>query len=249
MAGIEKCVVRGLVLRAVDTKEADIILTVLTAELGRISVSAKGARSRKSRIAAACQTLVWSEFTLTRKGQWYYINEASTLALFDGVRTDFEKLALCSWFAQLTEALTEEGGESGEALSLLLNALYALSELDKPREVVAAAYPWRLMALSGFAPLLDGCCVCGQEPEKPVLNVNEGVVHCAEHKVDGINMPLGANALEALRYIVHGPVKRLYNFTLELSDLRLLTRAGEAFIMAQLERSFSTLDFYKSLHN
>ncbi len=248
MAGGDKCVVRGLVLRAVETKESDLILTVLTEELGRISVSAKGARSRRSRIAAACQTLVWSEFTLTKKGGWYYVNEASTLSLFDGVRGDFEKLSLCAWFAQLTEALTEEGEESGEALSLLLNALYALSELDKPRELVAAAFPWRLMAISGFAPLLDGCCVCGEEPQKPVVNVNEGVVHCAEHKVEGINMPLGAAALEALRYIVHGPAKRLYNFSLEPGDLRLLTRAAEAFVMAQLERSFSTLDFYKSLN-
>ena len=41
--------------------------------------------------------------------------------------------------------------------------------------------------------------------------------------------------------------KRLYSFTLEKSALQTLDHAGEAFIAAQLERSFRTLDYYKSL--
>ena len=45
----ERSVVRGIVLRAVDTKESDKILTVLTAD-GKLPVVAKGARSRKSRV-------------------------------------------------------------------------------------------------------------------------------------------------------------------------------------------------------
>ena len=48
-----KTVVGGLVLRVTDTKESDKILTVLTAELGRISVIARGARQKNSRLAAA----------------------------------------------------------------------------------------------------------------------------------------------------------------------------------------------------
>ena len=39
----DKLVTRGLVLRATETKEADYILTVLTAEHGRLAVIARGA--------------------------------------------------------------------------------------------------------------------------------------------------------------------------------------------------------------
>ena len=41
--------------------------------------------------------------------------------------------------------------------------------------------------------------------------------------------------------------KRLYSFTLEEGALAALDHAGEAFITTQLERSFRTLDYYKSL--
>ena len=40
----ERTVVKGIVLRSVDTKESDKILTVLTGELGKLPVVAKGAR-------------------------------------------------------------------------------------------------------------------------------------------------------------------------------------------------------------
>ena len=63
----ERTVVKGIVLRGVDTKESDRILTVLTAELGKVAVVAKGARSRRSRITAATQLLVYSDMVLSER--------------------------------------------------------------------------------------------------------------------------------------------------------------------------------------
>ena len=132
----DKLVTRGLVLRATETKEADYILTVLTAEHGRLAVIARGARRRTSKLAAACQHLAFSELVLYRRGSWYYLDEASTIALFDGLRADLEKLSLASYFAEMAEAVTSEDLPSGEVLSLLLNSLYALIRCnpDQARE-------------------------------------------------------------------------------------------------------------------
>ena len=148
----DKLVTRGLVLRATETKEADYILTVLTAEHGRLAVIARGARRRSSKLAAACQHLAFSELVLYRRGSWHYLDEASTIALFDGLRADLEKLSLASYFAEMAEAVTSEDLPSGEVLSLLLNSLYALDTLDRPNELVRAAFELRLLALSGYEP-------------------------------------------------------------------------------------------------
>ena len=48
MAG-ERTVVKGIVLRANDSKESDKILTVLTLEMGKITVIAKGRESHSGR--------------------------------------------------------------------------------------------------------------------------------------------------------------------------------------------------------
>lgn len=242
----ERIVTTGLVLRQTATKESDLILTVLTPG-GRLSVIAKGARSKRSKYTAACQLLAYSEMTLSPKGEWYYLTEANTVALFDGVRRHIVLLALASYFAELTEAVCTDEAAS-ELLPLLLNALYALGELGKPPLLVKASFTWRLMAVCGLAPLTDGCAVCGVPvPDKPVLDVVHGVVHCAACKTDGLNMPLTSASLQALRHILDCEGKKLYSFTLEENGLKLLDRAAEAFVSAQLERSFRTLDYYKGI--
>ena len=244
-----KMVVRGIVLRQTETKETDKILTVLTPHLGRIPVIARGARRKNSRLAAASQLLAYSELTLFQKGNWYFLDEASTLELFDGVRRDLIMLSLASYFAELTESVTEEGQDASEIVPLLLNALYALGTLHKDPQLVKTAYELRLLSLSGFEPLCDACAVCGRpEPEKPMLDVMRGVVHCSACKEKGgLSLPLTRGALAALRHILNCPPKRLYSFTIPMQELALLAHASEAFVAAQLERSFRTLDYYKTV--
>ena len=55
---------RGLVLREVRYKEADKILTVLTQHEGKITVRARGALRKGSRITAATQLLTYSDMTI-----------------------------------------------------------------------------------------------------------------------------------------------------------------------------------------
>lgn len=244
-----KIVTSGLVLRETETKETDKILTVLTPDLGKISLIARGARRRNSPLAAGCQLLAYSELTIYQRGAWRYVSEASTIELFDGVRQDFELLSLASYFAELTESVSGEEQPVPEILSLLLNALYALSTLKKDPLLVKPVFELRLMALSGFEPLADGCAVCGKtEPERPMLDVVQGVVHCAGCKQPGgLSLPLTRGSLAALRHALYGDGKRLYSFTLDKNALRQLDHAAEAFVAAQLERSFRTLDYYKTI--
>ena len=246
----EKFVTRGIVLRETQTKEADKILTVLTAERGRLSVVARGARRKNSRIAAASELLAYSEMVLYERGGWMMLDEASTLALWEGVRADVELLSLGSYFAEMTEAVTGEGESADAILSLLLNSLYALNKLDKPRAQVKAAFELRLLALAGYEPLVSDCAVCGTEaPEAPLFDVNEGVVVCSACAGAAARslLPLDPGALAAMRHVVRAEPKRMLSFSLRGDTLERFSAACEAFARAQLDRGFRTLDFYKSL--
>ena len=68
MAATPYTVTKGAVLRETETKEADKILTLLTPDLGKIPVIARGVRRKSCRFAAAAQPLAYSEWTLYRKG-------------------------------------------------------------------------------------------------------------------------------------------------------------------------------------
>ena len=250
MAGTPYIVLRGIVLRETETKEADKILTLLTAERGKLSVIARGARRKSCKYTACAQPLVWSEWTLYQKGDWYYANEGFTVELFKGLRDDLDAMALGFYFAELTEAVSSEETPAPELTRHLLNGLYALSALHKPPALVKPAFELKLLALAGYEPLVDACAYCGSpDPEQPLLDVVQGVLRCRKCGAGegGLAMPLCESSLAALRHIVYGDPKRLYSFTLGKDALRRLSGAAEAFAAAQLERGFKTLDFYKSL--
>ena len=122
---------QGLVLREVNYKESDKILTVLTAEGGRRTVKARGCRRKGSPLAASAQLLVYSDMTLFEYRDHFTLNEAESLQQFWHMKSDVVKLSLASYFAEVMEAVAVEGRPDPAALSLILNALYALDRLNK----------------------------------------------------------------------------------------------------------------------
>ena len=168
----------GVILRAVDYKETDRILTVLTDQNGLMTVKAQGCRRKNSPLAAPTQLLVYSHMTLFEYRDYYSLKEATVQEQFLGVREDLSKLSLASYFAEVAQCVGVEGESNPELLSLVLNSLYALDKLNKPLELIRAALDFKCMAIAGYAPLLDACAVCGvPEPEEPRLNLQEGVLH------------------------------------------------------------------------
>ena len=245
------CTTKALVLRGVDYKESDRILTLLTEDMGKVTASARGCRKKNSALAAGCQLLCWTEFVLFQyQGRWT-VKECSALREFRGMRTDLEKFALGCYFAEVAELLSVEELPSPELLSLVLNSLHALDRMSCPPALVKAAFEWKAMCLAGYEPLLDACAICGQEePADARFHLREGVLHCAacrDQVGDGISLPLSPDCLAALRHITYGDPKRLFSFRLSPGGLEQLSGAAEAYLLTQLERGFRTLDFYKEL--
>ena len=59
--------------------------------------------------------LAYSELTIYEKGQWFMLDEAETLELFTGLRTDFVALSLASYLADLTDATAQAEDTSRSA--------------------------------------------------------------------------------------------------------------------------------------
>ena len=240
---------QALVLRQTDYRESDRLLTVLTREHGRMTLQARGVRGRASRLRSGCQLLCYSEFTVFENRGFYTIDEAVPLQMFVALRTDLELLSLASYFAQVAEVLAQEDSPNPELLSLTLNAMYALSKLRRPQALVKAAFELCCACLAGYEPSLEGCVLCGN-PEPEQFNLRHGVLQCTacqRDDLDGVRLPVRPGVLAAMRHLTYGDPAKRFSFRLEEQSLAELSSITEAYLMSQLERSFSALDFYKSL--
>ena len=240
---------KGLVLRVSDYNDRDALLTLLTPEHGKITVKARGLRRKNSPLTAPCQLLALGEFTLFEYRDSYSINEAHSIELFQGLRKDIVKLSLGTYFAQVAELLSMEDMPNSELLSLVLNCLFALSSLSDSENKVKAVFELRCACLSGYTPDLYACHECGQQDANR-FDVSNGTLSCAtcrQSESAGIRMPLTPSVLGAMRYIISCDPKRLLSFDASENTLLQLSQITELYLTTQLERGFSTLDFYKSL--
>lgn len=241
--------IQAVVLRVTDYNERDALLTLLTRQHGKITAKARGLRRKNSPLTAPCQLLAYGEFTLFEYRGQYTINEAQSIELFTPLRRDLTKLSLGTYFAQATEVLSQEDYPSPELQSLLLNCLFALSKLNLPEPQIKAVFELRAACLSGYTPDLFGCHICGnQSPER--FDLSAGQLECGGcrgSQSDGIRMPVTSAILEAMRYICLCDPKKIFSFQIGEKALEQMSALTEAYLTTQLERGFSSLDFYKSL--
>lgn len=241
--------IQGLVLRVTDYNDRDALLTLLTKKHGKLTVKARGLRRKNSPLTAPCQLLAFGEFTLFENRGYYTVNEAHSIELFQNLRRDLLKLSLGTYFAQAAEVISQEDMPNPELLSLVLNCLFALSKLEEPPEKVKAVFELRAACIAGYEPDLSGCHACGESYAQR-FDVSAGCLECAAHRSgesDGLRLPVSPGTLDAMRYLALCDPKRLFGFQAGEQTLEQLAQVTEVYLTTQLERGFSTLDFYKSL--
>lgn len=241
--------IKGLIVRVTNYNDHDALLTVITHSHGKLTVKARGLRRKNSPLTAPCQLLAYSEFVLFEYKGHYTINEAKTIELFHDLRKDLQKLSLATYFAQVSEVISQEDQPSPELLSLALNSMFALSKLQVPELLIKAVFELRIACIAGYTPDLMGCSYCGNATPD-LFNASYGHLQCAACNRDfgdGIRMPVSAGVLDAMRYICSCDAKQLFVFSVGPATLKNLSQVTETYLALQLEQGFSALDFYKSI--
>ena len=238
---------RGLVLREAKYKESDKILTILTAEEGKITAKARGVARTRSKLSAATQLYGYSEFTLFgNRGMWT-VNEAESIEAFRPLREDIKRLALAGYICELLEAVSDEDCPEPEMLQLGLNSLYALANKLATRDVVKAVFELRLMCIAGYRPELEACAACGREDmDEGVLVPEHGALYCGECRRGG-GLKVDRAVLSAMRYIISAEPKKIFAFELDGAAEERLASVCEAYALFELDRPFRSLDYYKNL--
>jgi len=242
-------VVQGLIIREVEYKDSDKLLTVLTKSDGKITVLARGARRKNSKFSASTQILTYSELSLFENKDRYTLNDANVIEMFAGLRRDIEKMSLAMYFAQLLDVVGDEDVACPSLLTLGLNGIYALSNLNIEIDLVKAAFELKLMSIMGYEPQVSTCYSCGIKPQNPVFNVSLGSIMCNECRQDkkGLKIVADKSVIDAMNYVLLCDAKKLFNFRLKEKSLKLFCEICETYLITQLEVSLYTLDFYKSL--
>ncbi|MBQ8320777.1 MAG: DNA repair protein RecO [Clostridia bacterium] len=252
--------VRGLVIRTVDIKETDRLVTIFTEERGAISALARGARSLKSRKLAATMQFCYGNYVLYQQGDKLWVKEAELIESFFDIRQTIEGLALANYIAEILSDVTVEEAER-DLLRLSLNTLYAIAKGRYSLDKIKAVFEIRTASIIGFMPDVIFCHKCHGKDGDFFFDIMGGVIECRECRDKAIlerELPsdpheskiitiLSPGAKDALGYAIYSPLEKVFSFNLSDEDMRLFSRAAEEYLLNQLGHSYKTLDFYREV--
>ena len=247
-----KFITNGLIIKEQNIGEKDKLVTALTESHGIVKGFAHGAKDIKNQKCAATGLLCYSRLTLHKSKDSYIIGDARAVKIFSGLRSSIEAMYLGQYFCELAAAICPKEQEASAHLSLILNALYLLSEQKRQPLVVKACVELRLMCLAGYMPDIMMCRECG-EYEKDVMCFlpRTGQFVCLEcyEKDESADAKINLNrsVVTAMRHCCYADTDKLFNFTLPENDLKLLNFCSEEYIRFILERNFKTLQFLKNI--
>jgi len=156
----------AIVLRAVAYEERHRVVTALTEQHGRITALARNAIQSR-RFGGCLDLFTASEWRWAERpgAELMRLEGTEFRRAFDGIRKDFDRLTLASWFSELMLRLAPERTPAPELFRLHANALHGLDEFAAPwsAELTARAasiYLGKLMQLFGTQPRLHECMGC-----------------------------------------------------------------------------------------
>lgn len=238
----------GVVIKEQNIGEADRLITVLTADHGLIRAFVRRGKSMKSNLLSGTQLLSYSDFIFYQGRNSYNVTSATSKNIFFDLRNDIESMSLAFYLAELFGEMAPEGADSEPLLRLLLNSLYLLSEHKRDLRIIKSVAELRGLADTGYMPNLVACQECG-EYETPLMyfNPKDAILLCQDHGEGKGGIPLSISAVTAMRYIIYSDAKKIFDFTLTEEAMKELNKATETYALVQTGRSYSTLDFFKSL--
>lgn len=226
---------KGLIISENKMGDYDKMVTILTPS-GKIGCAAKGARRPKSLLMAGTQFFCFGEYMIFKGTNSYNINSCDTIEIFYNLRTDLDKLNCAVELCKIVDKVTYENQNTYKILQLLLNTLYVISETDKDLELVKSIFKMRLLCILGFMPKIDKCVNCDEADKISYFSIADNGFKCINcGKVDKSAISIGATTVDAIRFIVKAPAKKIFSFNLPEESLKELALISKIYLNEKLE--------------
>ena len=151
----------ALLLRSVDYRDNDKMVTLLTADRGKIGAAMKGVKKAGAKLRFAAQPFCFAEYVLTQKGEHCTVISASLYDSFFALSEDVFAFYAASAVLEICDKLSYEELDSRV---LLVAAVGSLKDL-RDGEGAPALIRFLLQALNfaGYPVRAEKCPFCGKE--------------------------------------------------------------------------------------
>jgi DNA repair protein RecO (recombination protein O) len=162
------------VLKSVDYRDADRVLTLLTERHGKTSVLARNARASRRRFGGALEPYALLEVEIgPGRGELGHIASSRIVRAFPRILADLRRMALAETGLELLRETASAETPDARTFATAVELLERLDAAESAREELLLAFEVRALALAGFAADLGTCVRCGtRAPEERAVTLD-----------------------------------------------------------------------------
>ncbi len=209
-------IVRGIILKHAPTGDYDWVVTIFTAERGKITAFARSARKPNGKLSGLVEPFCFGTFKLFAGRNSYTIVEADIENYFEGFRGDLEGACYGTFFLELCSFYTRENNEDKELLNLLYISLKALLRDNIKNRLVRCIFELKALQIEG---------------EYPGIPQNESLMESTKYAMD---------------YIEKSSISKLFSFSLTDEVLAELDMVTKRYREKYIDRSLKSLEMLET---
>ena len=254
---MEQIKTKGLILKVLNLNDNDRIFTVLTTELGKITVMAKGIRSQKNKMFSAMQLFCYSDFVFERRTGMYYPVDAQLCESFFDLRNSVEKVAFATYISDIVNAIPDEFPIEQSYFSFILNTLFLASRIDYTKKDAVFAllklkviFEFKTAEENGYGHSGQKCMVCGCAKDIKYFDFVSGCViceKCADNAANTDTAQIGDKEHASLAYMQIADMRKVFSLEAYNNTIYNLSSISEKYLKYQMEIAPASLEYFKNL--
>ena len=127
----------------------------------------------------------------------------------------------------------------------LLNTLYVISETDKNLSLVLSIFKLRLLCFLGFTPRIRECTNCKRDDKISYFSLESNGFKCVEcGKVDKSCIQINEATVNAIKYIVMAPDKKIFSFNVSEESQKELELITKLYMNDKLEKEYKLEELF-----
>jgi len=243
----------AIVIRRSDFGEADRLLTLFSADRGKIRAIGKGARKPQSRKTGHVELFMRSKFLIAEGRDLDIVTQAEMVEAYPALRDDLLRSTYASYAVELLDRFTVDDDPHRDIFDILAAALGWFAAMPADELLLPARYyELRLLSLTGFQPRLFNCLHCGEpiQEQDQFFSVDLGGLICPDCvAVDPRARPISAVAVKVMRYLQTRPWSAVEQLRLRPAVLHEIERIMHDYLTHILERDLKSTSFIHRLRH
>lgn len=153
----------GIVVKSVDYKDNDKIITILTDSLGILNAKLKGVKKNNAKLKFVSSPFCFGEFQLTKNEDFYTVIGCDIIDSFFELTSDYDKFETASKILIISKLAIKPNMDSGEILILIVESLKVLLYENVNFNLVLIKFLIEIFKFSGFDLQIENCDTCGKK--------------------------------------------------------------------------------------